>query len=76
MLKRKNRRAEIQEDFEKQIERYGDYIPNKNKINVSPNEKMGCAVCGKILRRGGMKMHRMSLKCKALKAFNIKLCYS
>ena len=36
--------------------------------------EIGCDVCGEILRRGGMKTHRMSLKCKAL--VNIKLYLS
>ena len=34
-----NMRAEIHEDFKKQIEIYGDYIPDRNKIRLNPNEK-------------------------------------
>ena len=33
--KTKSRRAEIQEDFETQIEIYGNYVPNRNKINLT-----------------------------------------
>ena len=74
MLKKKNRRAEIKEDYETQIEIYVDYIPNRNKINSNPNQKIGCDVCGKILRRGYMKKkHRMPLNCKAL--VNVKLYF-
>ena len=40
-------------------------------IKLNRHESIECDVCGKILRRGGMKIHRMSLKCKAL--VNIKL---
>jgi len=70
MLNRKKRKAEIRKDFGKQIEIYGDYIPKRNNMKLNPNEKIGCDVFGKILRRGGMKIH-ISMKCESL--INIKL---
>ena len=54
MLKTSKKEGINSRGFWKQIEIYGDYIPNRTNINLSPNENIWCDVCGKILRRGGM----------------------
>ena len=40
---------------------------------MNPNENIECDVCAEILRRGGMKIHRMLWNFWAL--VNAKLCF-